>query len=42
VFITLKHIWLTFRNDAVGRGRWDLLWEDIRILGGMNGTVGNE
>lgn len=30
MFITFKHIALTLWNDALMRGRWDLLWEDLR------------
>ncbi len=30
MFITLKHLFLTLWNDAIGRGRWDLFWEDVR------------
>jgi hypothetical protein len=27
--MTLKHFYLVLVNDALGRGRWDLLWEDL-------------
>ena len=30
MFITLKHLTLTFWNDAILSGRWDLLWEDLK------------
>lgn len=28
----IKHLWLVFWNDCIGRGRWDLLWEDLEDI----------
>jgi hypothetical protein len=32
MYITIKHLFLTLWNDAILRGRWDLLREDLSEL----------